>query len=214
MNYCATRARRRLLLSCLATLVLLSWTAVASAQTIVRVEEDWELVVGTPDPDTDAPQVTCAISPLGHVAWWHAALELNSQSLPLFTPGGLQLQLWQGDTAWSDRRFPNDAVLAEVGETIRWTQSMQLNGGYLTFEVIDGTSTTWGSFGGQGYLKATVATGLASLNAYNPAVSVANSGVAYAGNRVVWLALKRVRYYTSAGEQSVDDTVRVVHSQD
>lgn len=217
MNHLAAVARRRCFRGSLAILLVLLWAGVAWAQsepTIVRVEEDWELVIGAPDPDTDAPQVSCAISPTGNLYGWHAALELNQQALPVYVAGGLQLQVWQGDVAASDRRFPNTAVLATPGEVIRWTQSMKLEGGNLTFEVTAGTSTTWGTFGGQGYLKATVATALSNLNGYSPAVSAANSGVSYAANRVQSLTLKRVRYVTSTGQQTEDDTARVVHQQE
>jgi hypothetical protein len=214
MNNFATRAHRWPFRVLLAILFLLAWAGTAWAQSppdIVRVEEDWELVLGTPDADTDAPQVTCAVSPLGNLESWHAALELNQQSLPTFAPGGVQLQIWEGEVPLSDRRFPNGAVLAQPGETVHWTQSMQLSEGNLTFEVINGSSTTWGPFGGQGYLKASVATTLSSLNGYSPAVSVENSRVGYAANRVQSLVLKRVRYYTSTGQQIEDTTPRVVH---
>jgi hypothetical protein len=216
MNSFATSMRYWPFRGFLAVLLLLAWAGVAWAQsepTIVRVEEDWELVIGTPDPDTDAPQVTCAISPTGNLEGWHAVLELNQQGLPVYAAGGLQLQVWEGDVAVSDRRFPNGAVLATPGEVIQWTQSMQLESGSLTLEIIGGTSTTWGAFGGQGYLKASVASTLSSLNAYSPAVSAANSGVSYAANRVQSLTLKRVRYFTSAGAQIEDNTARVVHGQ-
>jgi len=91
---------------------------------------------------------------------------------------------------------------------------VELNDGNLTFEIINGTSTTWGNFGGQGYLKSSIATDLTDLNAYDPSVSVEHSGVGYAANRVVWLALRRVRAYTDTGEEVEDTTLRVVHAYD
>jgi len=201
----------------LAVFLLLAWTGVASAQSapaIVRVEEDWELVVGDADPGSDAPQVTCVISPNGSVDSYHATFVVNEQSLPVYESGGLQLQLWQGEIPLTDRRFPNGAVLSTDGEVIRWTQAVELNDGNLTFEIINGTSTTWGNFGGQGYLKSSIATDLTDLNAYDPSVSVEHSGVGYAANRVVWLALRRVRAYTDTGEEVEDTTLRVVHAYD
>ena len=196
---------------------LVAWTQPATAQsppTIVRVEEDWEMVVGEPDPGRDAPQVTCVISPLGNVGSLYATFELNQQGLPTFTAGGLQLQIWDGEAPLSDRGFPNNAMLAQPGETVRWTQCMEVDDGSLNFEITNGTSTTWGNFGGQGYLKASINTTLTSLDAYDPAVSVEHSGVGYAANRVQSLVLKRVRVYTSTGEQMEDTTARVVHLQD
>ena len=217
MGRFATGMREGLFRGLLVLLCLAVGTGVAWAQSspkIVRVEEDWELVIGEPDPNSDAPQVTSVISPLGNVASSHAALELNAQSLPTFVPGGLQLQVWEGETPLSYRGYPNSAILAQAGETIRWTQSVELSGESLCFEITDGSSATWGSFGGQGYLKASISTALTNLNAYNPTVSATNSGVGYAANRVQSLVLKRIRVFTSEGEQFEDTTPRVVHPQD
>ncbi len=189
-----------------------SSTVMAHPQ-IVLVEEDWELVAGPPDPDTDAPQVTCVISPTGNVDSYYAAFDLNHQSLPEFVPGGLQLQIWNDDVAESCRQFPNGAIMAIPGETVRWTQRMQLSEGTLAFEIVNGSSATWNAFGGQGYLKASVNTTLTNLNGYTPSVSVENSGVGYAANRVQSLVLRRIRLITSTGEVFEDNTPRVVHQQ-
>ena len=99
---------------------------------IVRVEQDWELVIDTPDPDSDSPQVVCVISPVPNVASLYAAFELNQQSLPSFTAGGMQLQTWNGETPLAQHGFPNRSVLSLAGETITWTQSMDLHQGSLT----------------------------------------------------------------------------------
>jgi len=201
----------------LALLFLVVWTQTASAQygaDVVRVEEDWELVVGTPAPGSLAPQVNSVISPRGNIDGLHAAFELNVQSLLEYAPGGLQLQLWFGQWALNDRKFPNSNVLSHVGETVCWTQSMEIEEGRIVFEIIDGTSTTWGDFGGQGYLKGSLVTFLTNLNDYDPAVSIANSGISYADNRVQSLTLKSVRVYLSTGEEIVQDTPTVVFAGD
>lgn len=207
MMSAATTLRTRLALGC--PLLLVSacfWTVsgdTARAQTspeVVRVEEDWELVVAVPDPNSDAPQVSCLISPVGNTESVHAAFEMNYQSMPEFVAGGLQLQIWNNEEPLASRKFPNGAVMQTEGETVRWTQSMSLEGGLLTFEITGGSSSTWGAFGGQGYLKATVATSLENLNGYSPSVSTAGSGVGYAANRVESLKLRRVRLVTSTGE--------------
>jgi hypothetical protein len=213
----STRSRYRCRFSVL-SLGVLFWLVSAhlaegqALPQVVRVEEDWELVVGTPDADSDAPQVTCVVAPVGHVESFYAALEVNHQSEPEFVAGGLQLQIWAGESPVSSRKFPNGAVMAQAGETVRWTQSMQLEGGVLTFEIINGTSATWGMFGGQGYLKASVNTTLGNLNDYDPAVSVQNSGIGYAANRVQSLVLRRVRWITSIGEVLEDTTARPIYS--
>jgi len=197
--------------------LLLACASAAANETayqIVRVEEDWEMVVGEPDLDRNAPQVICVISPVGDVDSLHGAFEVNVQTLPEFQAGGMQLQVWSGENSLATRKSPNESWLAHTGETVRWTQSMKLQDGSLTFEITDGQSTTWGDFGGEGYLKAARNTSLTSLNHYDPAISIANSGVSYAGNRVASLVLKRVRLTLSNGAQYVDHTSRVVHMSD
>lgn len=181
---------------------------------IDRVEEDWEMVVGNPDAALDAPQITCTYSPTGNLDGIHAAIELNHRSQPSFAQGGLQIQVWNGESLVVARSYVNNAPLSTDGETVRWTQTLDLHGGNLIFEVINGTSTTWGAFGGQGYLKATIhGVSLTNLNGYHPDVSVANSGVGYASNRVQSLVLKEVRLITSTGDVLTDSTPRVVHQE-
>lgn len=184
------------------------------ATTVIRVEEDWELQVDTPDSNSAGPQVTCTFSPDGSVNSVHAALELNHQSLPEFVPGGIQLQLWNDEAEISSHKFPNGKVLATSGEVIRWTQTMEIKAGQLTFEIIGGHSTTWEKFGGQGYLKTTLSTTLPNLNLYNPKVSVEQSGVGYAANRVKTLRLKEVRVHTQSGEVYSNTTNHIVFPRD
>ncbi|MBN2474455.1 MAG: hypothetical protein JXB62_07590 [Pirellulales bacterium] len=195
----------------LGLLAVSAGTAQAETPQIVRVEEDWELVVNTPEPQSFAPQVSCVMSPRGDIDGLHAALELNVQSLLTFLAGGVQLQLWHGETPLNDRKFPSDSVMSQPGETVTWTQTMQVANGVITFEVINGSSQTWGNFGGQGYLKVFLNTDLSNLNGYDPAVSVANSGINYAANRVDSLILKKIRVYDSNGNVVEHSTPIVVH---
>lgn len=178
---------------------------------VVRVEEEWELKVATPDPGSDAPQVTCLISPVGDIRSLHAVFEINQRTLPSFSPGGLQLQLWEGDSPRTHVEASATKVLGNPDETITWTQVMEISGGVLRFTVSGGQSATWGSFGGD-ELKIEVPAGLANLNQYNPLVSTGHSAVGYAGNRVKSLTLKRVRIVSTTGEAAEDTTVRVIHA--
>lgn len=183
------------------------------AAEIVRVEEDWQLQVATPDPVSDAPQVTCLMSPVGDVRSIHAAFELNQRSLPYFLAGGLQLQLWNGESPQGNIQAAATQIMAQPDEVVTWTQSMQLVGGVLKFAVTNGHSTTWGDFGGDGLLKIEVPTELTNLNQYDPQVSVDNSAVGYASNRVTSLVLKRIRVVLSTGEMVEETTPRVVQGQ-
>ena len=87
---------------------------------------------------------------------------------------------------------------------------MALDSGQLIVEVINGSSTTWGSFGSPGDLRASTATNFSDLNGYTPTFSVENSGVGYAANRVQSITVKRVRRIMATGEVVEDATQRTV----
>jgi hypothetical protein len=194
----------------------LVWAAAcqfAAAQTpvrVVRVEEDWELVVKEPDPNSVAPQVTCVISPFPHIGSWYAVFELNHQTRPQFAAGGMQLQVWMGDSPVDWREYNRSQVMSQTGETVSWTQSMWLSQNWLNFRVLNGSSTTWGSFGGSSHVTQSVNSDLSDLNGYDPAISVAHSGVGFASNRVQSLVLKKVRIYLADGQTLIDSAPRVV----
>lgn len=185
--------------------------ATASDIQVVTIEEDWELTILDPDPDSASPQIACVLAPLGHVDGLHAVFEINHRTQPDFTSGGMQLQLWNGESLNAYGNYPNPSLLNSPSETIRWTQRMHLEGGQLIMEITNGASTTWGSFGGQGYLRHAVPTDLSNLNSYLPSVVVAKSGISYAANRVGHLVLKEIRLVTSNGDTHIDNTARFVH---
>jgi hypothetical protein len=196
----------------LGAFAVLLCTASAEAQSpvkVVRVVESWQLVVSQPDPSLDAPQVTSVISPVGHLDSLYAAFEVNHQSQPAFVGGGMQLQLWNGETPLVSKKHKEGQKLAHDNETISWVHDMYLKDGVLYFQVRNGASTTWGNFGGPLSTAASVATTLEDLNGYSPLVGVENSGVGYAGNRVTSLKLMSVKVYTSDGQVVEDSTVRV-----
>jgi hypothetical protein len=118
--------------------------------------------------------------------------------------------VWYGDQHVLTKSSSDTHAMATTGETVRWTQAMAVQDGNVTFEIIGGSSVTWGSFGASGSLKATIAAGMTNLNSYAPAVSVRHSGVTFASSCVSKLTLKSVRYYRSDGTVEVDATPRVV----
>jgi len=85
------------------------------------------------------------------------------------------------------------------------------NGNRLVFEIQNGESTTWGPFGFSGMFKVKANWNQVHINDYSPAVSVAASGVPYAGNRVQSLTLKEVRATLSDGRVLTDSTPKVAH---
>jgi hypothetical protein len=127
----------------------------------------------------------------------HGIFNVNYQALDNFAPGGMQLQLWNGETPISFVQIRPDSEFETTGEVVTWTQRVTRSNGRLYFRISDGNSTTWGAFGDTSSLTESVSTNLPDLNLYDPAVSVDNSGVTFAANRVDCLVLERVRIYTS-----------------
>ncbi len=197
-------------MGCLAVLSLAA-PAWADGPNVIAVEEVWELSVGDPDADNSAPQVTTFMSPVGDTVGRYFSFELNHQGVPSFAAGGLNVQVWEEGTLAGTVHANVGQLLQTEGETVMWTQQLSVEDGVLRFVVHSGSSTTWGNFGDDGALQASAPTDLTDLNAYAAGVSLANSGVGFAGNRVHSLRLKKLRLYTSDGEHTVHDLDAVVH---
>lgn len=178
---------------------------------VTRIEEDWSIVIGTPNEREHAPQIVTVISPTSHLRDVCAIFELNHSTLPDYLPGGMQLQLWKRGSAIGQRSFPRSGVLAIPDEKIDFTSVMRVDDRSLTFEVINGNSKTWGRFGGQSYLEHTRRTRLKDLSDYRPEASVRHSFVGYASHRVRTMVLREVRYYFSDELVRRDTNPRVVH---
>src|SRR5262245_49448090 len=69
-----------------AAVALLGTTRAATAQSVVMVEEDWELVLGTPDPLVCGPQIVTTMSPFNDIKDTYFTLEINHRSMPYWTP--------------------------------------------------------------------------------------------------------------------------------
>lgn len=183
----------------LATILLLTGQTV-SAVDVVLIEEHWELNVGGPDAARSAPQVTMTMSPTGDVESDFFIFTLNHWSYPDFAAGGVQVQRWHGEDCYAFGQGENRALLGTDQEAVNWKQRISLVDGHLKYEIVDGNSQSWGQFGNNGQLTLTVPTSLTRLNAYRPSVSLEQSGISYAGNRVSSLVLKKLAWRTIDGE--------------
>jgi len=178
--------------------------ALADSTRVISVEEHWELHVAQPDHDRSAPQTTMAMSPTSGLDGVHFLFTLNHSTVPEYAAGGLQVQLWNGDDLVQSQSAQEGVSLDQSDEVIHWTQKLSLQDGRLTFQIIDGDSQTWGTFGGDG-LSVSTDTSLTALNSYHPGVSLTESQVNYAENRVTSLTLTKLVWVTDDG---------VVHEQD
>ena len=177
---------------------------------IIRIEEDWFVKIGTPDPDSDSPQITSVMAPSWTLTGGYAVFDLNCATQPGFVSGGVQLQLWQNDAITQSRSNGRRDSLHLVDEVIRYTTVMSIVDDKLVFEILNGTSDTWGTFG-TGELKLEVDTWRPHLNHYSPDFSASHSQIGFASHRVRRFILERVRYFSPRGLQSTDDTPRVLH---
>lgn len=200
---------RAALWACLAAAV----TTTATAADVARVEEDWQLVVNQPDANLDGPQVTCIISPAS-VDLAYCALDLNYNTQPNYSSGGLQMHLWNPDQPIVVGDFPASGTMQQANETVTWTQTMSLKNGVLSFAVKNGKSATWGSFDNSSS-PLLAFTSANNLNNYDPNVSLTNSGVCFASNLVTSLTLNAVRWYAADGTLIAQSTTpQTVHPQD
>jgi hypothetical protein len=220
MNYHESVVKWFSRFSCIALAVALVCVAgIASAQDVINVEEDWELVLGQPDPNLCGPQIAVAMSPYSHIQSTYFTFEINHRSAPYWTAGGLSMHQWDGERRVQSYDRTDRTVMNTAEEVVTWTQRMYIDNGLLGlglgsklyYEVKNGHSTTWGDFGTSGMFKVRMDWNRNDLNDYSPAVTIAESGVTYAGNRVKSLKIKKIRLTLSDGSELEDDTVRVAH---
>ncbi len=190
----------------------IGWATLARADVSQadRIEEDWELVITSPDPAGAGPQITTSMSPTGDIAEApFVRFNLNYRDQPSFSPGGLQVQVWS-DKQLLSTSSQKSASCSTENETITWTQRMTLVDSGVFYSIRSGNSTTWGNFGESLNLTVYFASSVGTLAGYSPAASVSSSGVGWQSNRVGSMTLKRVRYYEDGDLISTDATPRSI----
>ena len=183
---------------CFSTIALLATPLFShEPSSITRVDEDWELVVREPSPTLDSPQISTWMSPTDSLDGKHFNTDFNHAQRPDFSSGGFQVKAMDWESLMDDRISDSGDNLSIDNEIIRWTQRMEIIGSALEFSIRDGSSQSWGSFGGN-YTKVRFnQSPVANLNAYSVSKSVEWAGVGFGGNRVESFTLKRVRIYVN-----------------
>lgn len=184
----------------------------SNGQTI-RVEEDWYVKIGTPDPDYDSPQITTVLAPSWTLWGKYAVFDMNCATQPGFSSGGVQIQLWQDDAIIQTASNTNWASMHMINEEIRYTSAMSIANGNIVFEILNGSSESWGTFG-NGELRLQAPTWRSHLAGYDPSFTTYNSRIGFASHRVRRFILERVRYFNSSGLSATDNTPRVLHQYD
>lgn len=174
---------------------------------IVRIEEDWCLLITQPDPNRASPQVS---TQMARSPWTSrfCNFHLNSCDVPTYTQGGLQMQVWHGGQNLAIQNSTDRSVMSTDNELITWTQYLRSDGSHLYFGISPGAvSQTWGDFGG---LEMTITGGYIDLSGYDPDSSQQNSGVTFGANRVSSLILLGVRKIREDGTIESDYTPRII----
>jgi hypothetical protein len=182
-----------------------------------QIEEDWQVVIANPDSTAVGPQITTCMSPTSNASLEFITFYLNYRDYPKWKPGGMQMKAY-GPVPSPGASAPvldSDSSGTEVcqtpGETVTWTQRMSLASGNVRSYVVNGQSTTWGSFGlGQGLVVVSFPSSLSDLSGYKPDYSVSKSGASWQANRVTTMTLLQVRYYSGGVLISTDTTPRSV----
>ena len=169
--------------------------------------------IGTPDPDSDSPQITSVIAPSWSLDGKYAVFDMNCATQPGFSSGGVQLQLWQNDAITQTCSNTNWASLFNPNEEIRFTSAMSIENDNLVFEIKNGTSSSWGDFG-NGEIRMSVPTWRNHLNWYSPWYSESNSRIGYASHRVRRFILEKVRYFSAKGQEDEETDPRILHWYD
>jgi hypothetical protein len=177
-----------------------------------QIEEDWKLVIGSPNPNEVGPQITTCMSPVTDGSTPFVAFDLNYCDYPSFQAGGLQVKVCS-DTDVLQSSEQNGNLLQTTNETVTWTQRLSLSGGNtLTYAIVNGQSTTWGAFGNaQGLDQVSFTAAITSLASYSPVTSIAKSGAGWQSNRVSQMTLVQVRYYRAGQLITTDTTTRSVN---
>ncbi len=132
-------------------------------------------------------------------------VDLNYGTSPSFSTGGIQVRACIEDDCFQQARVLDGIRLEHASETVDWTQVVQLTENGFSFGIVNGSSDTWGNFGGTStaiYVKYSAIGGSFSLDSYEPQASLDNSGVTYANNRVGHLRLKKIRVHLANGQIS------------
>jgi len=176
-----------------------------------RIEEDWEVVIATPDSRVTCPQISTAMKVDLDDSSPVMIFNLNYCDSPTFSAGGVQAKIVSGNQTLANST-QGSAQFQTNDETVTWTQRLSLVGGNLNFKIASGQSTTWGPFGvSDNDLSVSTASALTSFANYSPDTSVLGSGPGFGSNRVTRMTLLRVRYYQGQTLLSTDATPRPVN---
>ncbi len=192
----ATRLLRTLGLGFL----IVGFTMPCAAQTpaVQMIEEDWEMVINEPDPNSHSPQVTFFTSPCADCDDSYFQLQMNYAADEGFSGGGFHVAAVNKSEIVDEERSQTKVALTTAHDHVRWTNVMALIDGTLYFAVKSGHCNDWGPFGGPEYLVE-MPTQSKDLSDYRSQQSLETVDIGFGGNRVNSVTLRSVILHYSDG---------------
>jgi hypothetical protein len=165
---------------------------------IVRIEQDWEITLNQPDGTTASPQITLLLSPALN-SQVVMIVTLNYQDTPNFYPGGVQVQLWDGEACLG---YYNHGTSVVVKNSEKWnfTTFIETRGSKLTGGISKGTFPTFGNIPSGG-ATVSASKAIASFPNYTTIDTLKRSGVLLGDIRVQSIKIKQVRVYDAEGDK-------------
>jgi hypothetical protein len=170
----------------------------AETPSVQMIEEDWEMVINEPDPNSHSPQVTFFTAPCADCEHTYFQLQMNYAADEGFSGGGFDVAAVNNETVVDEERSTTKVALTTAHDHVRWTNVMALIDGKLYFAVKSGHCNDWGAFGGPEYLVE-METELNDLSGYQPQQSVDTVDIGFGGNRVNSVTLRAVIFHYADG---------------
>jgi len=171
-----------------------------------RIEEDWELRLNQPEAISNSPQITIYMTPNVSKLATYFQLQLNHAADVNFSEGGFRVSAIVDETALDGARSGTQGLLTYDGDIIRWTSVMAVRDNQIYFAIKDGTSMSWGDFGGPEYLLSIPSGEIKDLSGYTPKQSIKDVDIGFGRNRIEALTLKRVRAFREDGSSVLVET--------
>lgn len=171
----------------------------------VRIEQDWELILNTPDLSFPSPQIVIPMK-----SWpgssKTALFLVNHHDYPAFAAGGGQIQIWNGDTLQSTKSFAGPTLIRD-GERVTWTQYLERKDGKLHFGLSAVEGEAWGTntadtLGG----PVAMSDSISNFTAYESPYSTENAEISFGDERVHSLKLVEVRKHRSDGHVDIESS--------
>lgn len=191
----------------IALLPFVSATAEDNERKLIRVEEDWMVLIEETDRNATSPQINNVISFSSSQTSLYGMVELNHGTSPSFRSGGIQVQARNDEDVIAQSSWREGYTLNEDFDRLEYTVTLFHHCERTYVGIKNVRSKTFGDSGGN-EIRAQIASWEKPLTDYRPDHSASASSVNVGAQRVATMCMPRVRYYYSNGDIETDETVR------